>query len=294
MKPARFRYYDPETVEEAVSLLVEFGSDARVLAGGQSLVPLMNFRLARPKYLVDINKVSSLDYIRQGDHTLAIGAMTRQRTVETSTLVQEKNPLLIEASRYIGHPTIRNRGTVGGSLAHADPAAEWPALAMVMDATLVLRGPQGERCIPAEDFFVTYLTTCLDPSEILVEIRIPELSRGAGWSFLELSRRFGDFALVGVAIRLTTDGSGICTDGAIALTGVGAYPVRAQSAEQLLRGERLSEALFEHVARAVAKELEPDSDLHASADYRRTVARILTLRGLAIAQKRLSEAGDAV
>lgn len=294
MKPARFRYYDPETVEEAVSLLVEFGSDARVLAGGQSLVPLMNFRLARPKYLVDINKVSSLDYIRQGDHTLAIGAMTRQRTVETSTLVQEKNPLLIEASRYIGHPTIRNRGTVGGSLAHADPAAEWPALVMVMDATLVLRGPQGERCIPAEDFFVTYLTTCLDPSEILVEIRIPELSRGTGWSFLELSRRFGDFALVGVAIRLTADGSGICTDSAIALTGVGAYPVRAQTAEQLLRGERLSEALFEHVARAVAKELEPDSDLHASADYRRTVARILTLRGLAIAQKRLSEAGDAV
>ncbi len=159
MKPARFHYYDPETVEELISLLEQFGEEAKILAGGQSLVPLMNFRLARPQHLVDINKISSLDYIRQENHTLAIGALTRQRTVEMSALVRERNPILVEASRHIGHPAIRNRGTVGGSLAHADPAAEWPTLAMLMDATLVLQGPRGERRVSASHLFVTNLTT---------------------------------------------------------------------------------------------------------------------------------------
>lgn len=292
MKPAPFRYFDPETPEEAVALLEEFGSDAKVLAGGQSLVPLMNFRLARPKCLIDINKVLSLDYIRHQEQTLVIGAMTRQRTVETSDVVRATNPLLAEASRYIGHPAIRNRGTVGGSLAHADPAAEWPALAMVMDATLVLRGPQGERRVPARDFFVSYLTTCLGESEILTEVRIPELERGAGWSFAELSRRYGDFALVGVAVRVAADARGVSTDAAIALTGVGPRPVRATSAEQLLRGERSSQALFARVASEVANQLEPDSDLHASADYRRAAARALTQRSLITAWKRLRDSGS--
>lgn len=289
MKPARFRYYDPETVEELIPLLDRLGQDAKILAGGQSLVPLMNFRLARPQHLLDINKISSLDYIRQENNTLAFGALTRQRTVETSDLVREQNPLLVEASRYIGHLAIRNRGTVGGSLAHADPAAEWPALAMVMDATFVIRGPEGERRVPASDFFLTYFSTCLDPREILTEVRVPVLGRGTGWSFLEVSRRFGDFALVGVAMWITADQSRICTDGAIALTGVGPCPVRARAAEERLVGGRLGEALFEHVASAVTEELEPDSDLHASADYRRTVAGVLTRRGLAEAQKRLGE-----
>jgi len=294
VKPAPFHYYDPETIEEVISLLEECGSDAKILAGGQSLVPLMNFRLARPKCLIDINRVSSLEYIRYEEHSLALGAMTRQRSAETSELVRAKNPLLVEASRYIGHPAIRNRGTVGGSLAHADPAAEWPALAMVMDATFRLRGPQGERHVPARDFFVSYLTTCLDSLEILTEIRVPELPPGAGWCFLELSRRFGDFALVGVAVWLAADIDGVATDAAIALTGVGACPVRAATAEQMLRGERLTEALFARVASAVAEELHPDSDLHASADYRRAVARVLTQRSLTTAAKRLSEARNRV
>ena len=289
MKPARFHYYSPETLEELISILGRLGGEAKILAGGQSLVPLMNFRLARPEHLVDINRVSSLDYIRQQDRALVIGALTRQRTVEMSDMVKTGNPLLVEASHHIGHPAIRHRGTVGGSLAHADPAAEWPTLALLMDATLVLQGPQGKREVPASDFFVTYFGTCLGPSEILTEVRIPVLPQGAGWSFQELSRRHGDFALVGVAIWLTADRNGVCTDGAIALTGVGPSPVRAQTAEVRLRGERLGEDLFEHVASAVTEEIEPDSDLHASADYRRTLAEVFTRRGLAMAQERLGE-----
>jgi aerobic carbon-monoxide dehydrogenase medium subunit len=286
VKPAPFRYYDPRSVEEALELLAELGDEAKVLAGGQSLVPMMNLRLARPACLIDLNRIAALDYLRDGEETLVIGAMTRQRTVETSEFVEAKNPLLVEATGHIGHPTIRNRGTIGGSLAHADPAAEWPALAMALDATLVLRSAQAERQVAARDFFVGPLTTCLEPTELLAEVRVPHLARGAGWSFLELSRRFGDFALVGVAAWVRTDGS-VCVDAGIALTGVGGGPVRARRAEEILRGERLGEPLFEHAARAVREEIEPDSDLHASADYRRTVAQVLTRRALAVAQKRL-------
>lgn len=290
MKPAPFRYHDPRTVEETVSLLGQFGEDAKILAGGQSLVPVMNFRLARPKNLVDINRVSSLDYLREEDHTLVMGALTRQRTVERSELVKRRNPLLVEASQYIGHPAIRNRGTVCGSLAHADPAAEWPALALVMDATLVIRGPQGERRVPASDFFLTYFTTCLDVPELLTEVRLPVLPPGAGWSFMEISRRHGDFALVGAAVWLTADSGGICKDCGIALTGVGPCPVRARAAEQRLKGERLGESLFAQVAQVVPHEIDPTSDLHASAEYRRRVAGVIVRRALAIAQSRLREA----
>ena len=287
MKPASFRYHDPATVEEAVSLLAEHGEDAKILAGGQSLVPLMNFRLARPKNLVDINRILELDYIREQDHSLVIGALARQRTVELSELVKTRNPLIAEASQFIGHPAIRNRGTVCGSLAHADPAAEWPALALVMDATFAVRGPDGERQIPADDFFVSYFSTCLNPQEILTEIRVPVLRPGAGWSFLEVSRRHGDFALVGVALWLTADADGVCTDCAIALTSVGARPVRAKALEQRLRGERLGEHLFQMATESLPDELEPDSDIHASSDYRRHVAGVITRRALAIAHKRV-------
>lgn len=287
MKPAPFRYYDPESVERALELLAEQGDDAKVLAGGQSLVPMMNLRLARPACLIDLNRVSALSYLREEEGVLVIGAMTRQRTVETSELIGARNPLLVEATEHIGHPTIRNRGTVGGSLAHADPAAEWPALALAMNATMILRSVHGERQVQAREFFVGPLTTCLEPTEILAEVRVPNLPSGAGWSFLELSRRFGDFALVGVAVWLKAE-AGVCTDAAIALTGMGDGPVRAVSGEAMLKGERLSEILIEQTARAVSQGLEAQSDLHASADYRRNVAQVLMRRGLAVAQKRLA------
>ncbi|MBI4442045.1 MAG: FAD binding domain-containing protein [Acidobacteria bacterium] len=255
MKPARFCYHDPQSTEDAMALLAQYGGEARIVAGGQSLVPLMNFRLACPGHLVGINKITSLDYIRRKDQTLCIGALTRQRAVERSELVKLCNPLLVEASHYIGRPAIRNRGTVCGSLAHADPAAEWPALAALLDATLVVSGP-----------------------------------RGAGWAFLEVSRRYGDFALVGVATWITADEKAICTGGDIALTSVGPVPVRARAAEQRMRGEPLTENLFRHVAAGVQEEIAPDSDLHASADYRRHLTGVLTCRNLALAQKRMGKA----
>jgi aerobic carbon-monoxide dehydrogenase medium subunit len=287
MKPAPFHYHDPRTVDDVVSLLGQFGEDAKILAGGQSLVPLMNFRLARPRYLVDINKVSSLDYIREEDHRLVIGALARHRMIEFSDLVHQKNPLLIEACREIGHPAIRNRGTVCGSLAHADPAAEWPALALVMDATMVVRGLEGERHVPASDFFVSYFMTCLDPRELLVEVRVPELPLGAGSCFLEVSRRHGDFALVGAAVWLTADSNGICADCGIALAGVAPCAVRARAAEQRLKGERLTDSLFAQVATGIPDELDPTSDIHASADYRRKVAAEIVRRALSIARQRV-------
>jgi aerobic carbon-monoxide dehydrogenase medium subunit len=291
MKPARFQYYDPETVDEVLRLLAEHGEEAKILAGGQSLVPLMNFRLARPSHLIDINRVDALAYLKPEDGVLRIGALTRQRAVEKSELVRRRNPLIVEASAHIGHPAIRNRGSVGGSLANADPAAEWPALALAMDATMIVRSAHSERAVPAAEFFMTYLTTCMAPDEMLAEVRIPGLPPGSGWSFLELSRRHGDFALVGVAIWLTANAGGVCTGGAIALTGVGAAPVRARRAEQRLLGGRLGEPLFQQVATAVSEELEPDSDLHASAEYRRRVGGVLTRRALAIAQTRLAQNG---
>jgi len=293
VKPARFHYHDPERVEEVLGLLSEYGEDAKILAGGQSLVPLMNFRLARPAHLVDINRISSLAYVSEQNGMMLIGAMTRQRAVEKSELVRRRNPLLVEASQYIGHPAIRNRGTVGGSLAHADPAAEWPALALAMNATVVLRSARGERVVSAADFFVTYLTTCLAPDELLTEIQVPCLPPESGWAFLELSRRHGDFALAGVAVWLKADATEVCTDAAISLVGVGPGPVRARKAEECLRGERLGEKLFQRVASIVSEELDPDSDLHASAEYRRHVAGVLTRRALAIAQSRAGRNGGA-
>ena len=289
MKPAPFQYHDPRTVDEVVSLLGQLGEDAKILAGGQSLVPLMNFRLARPRHLVDINKVSSLEHIREEDHHLVIGALARQRMIEFSELVHRKNPLLIEACQQIGHPAIRNRGTVCGSLAHADPAAEWPALALVMDASLVLQGPEGKRRVPASDFFVSYFTTCLDPRELVVEVHVPELPPGAGSCFLEVSRRHGDFALVAAAVWLTVDPSGICADCGIALAGVAACAVRARAAEQRLKGQRLTDSLFAAVARGIPDELDPTSDLHASADYRRKVAAEIVRRALGIARQRIGK-----
>ena len=287
MKPAPFAYADPRTVEDAVALLAEHGVDVKAIAGGQSLMPLLNMRLARPSVVVDLNRVEGLDYIRQEDGWLTIGAMTRQRAIERSDLVQRAQPLLHAATRCIAHPQIRNRGTIGGSLAHADPAAEYPAVALLLDAELRIAGPSGARTVPARDFFVTYLTTALEPEELVTGVRVPVLPERTGWSFLEVSRRHGDFALAGAAATLTLSAGGECASARIVLFGVAPTPVRAEAAEALLTGERPGAVLFEEAGRLAGEGLdEALSDVHASAEYRRHLARVLTRRALTEADSR--------
>ncbi len=281
MKPAPFEYFDPRTVEEAVSLLREHGDDAKILAGGQSLMPLLNMRMARPEALVDLSRVPGLEYIRETDGALAIGAMTSKRAVERSELVKRRQPLLHAATLLVAHPQIRNRGTVGGSMAQADPAAEYPAVALVLNAELRAVGPDGERTIKADDFFVSYLTTALEPAEVLTEVRFPMLADGSGWAFQELSRRHGDFAMAGAAVTSLVEGAGRCTEARIVLFGVGATPVRARGAEQMIAGEALAQPLLEVAGRKASEDLdEPLSDVHASAEFRRHLAEVLTRRAL--------------
>jgi aerobic carbon-monoxide dehydrogenase medium subunit len=279
VKPAAFEYHAPRTVDEAVGLLAAHGDDAKVLAGGQSLVPLMNMRLARPRVIVDVNRVRGLDGLREARGVLKIGALVRQRAAERSPLVASRCPLLRDALGWVGHPQIRNRGTIGGSVAHADPAAEIPAVLAALGGEVTVRGPKGVRTIRAADLFVTYLTTSIEARELLTEVRIPALPRGAGWSWMEIARRHGDFALAGAGVVLALRG-GVITEARIGLTGVGPAPVRADAAERLLTGSRPSEDLWQHAADAVRSAIEPDGDLHASADYRRHVAGVLTVRAL--------------
>ena len=286
MKPPRFDYVCPRSIDEALGVLARHGDDAKALAGGQSLVPLLSFRLVRPAYLVDLNDVAGLAGIRADDGHLAIGAMTRQRAVETSALVRERCPLLAEAMPQIGHVQIRNRGTIGGSLAHADPASELPAVVAALGGELVLRSVRGARVLRPEQFFVAYLTTAAAPDELLVEVRVPVAPPRTGSAFLEVSRRHGDFALVGVAATVTLDEAGVCTAAAVALTGVGPTPVLARDAAQALVGERPAPVAFEAAGRHVAERVQPDSDLHASSDYRRQLASVLTGRALGRAAER--------
>lgn len=286
MKPVSFEYFAPTTVADAVSLLQEQGPEAKLLAGGQSLVPLLNMRLARPSAVIDVNRVEGLAYMREDGGALAIGAMTHQRTVERSELVQRVNPLLHAATRLIGHPQIRNRGTVGGSIAHADPAAEYPAIALALDAEMRIVGPNGERLVPAADFFVTYLTTSLEPAEVLTEVRVPALANGTGWSIQEMTRRHGDFALAGAAVTLTMN-AGACSDARIVLFGVGATPLRVQQAEERLVGERVDAELIGEVGREIKSSIdEPLADIHATSEYRRNLAGVLAERALLEALER--------
>jgi len=289
VKPAVFEYFSPETVEEAVALLGEHGDDAKVLAGGQSLVPLMNMRLARPAVVVDINRIETLAYIREEDWGLRFGALARQRAAERSPLVAARCALLRDALRLVGHVQIRNRGTIGGSIAHADPAAELTAVLAALDGEVTARGPQGDRVIAARELFVTYLTTSLDPRELLVEVRIPALPQGAGWSWMEIARRHGDFALAGVGTVLVLR-RGTIADARIGLIGVGPTPVRAIAAERVLIGQAPSEALWEAAAEAVRGAVSPDGDIHASAEYRRHVSGVLVQRALRESLSRAQEA----
>ncbi len=293
MKPPRFDYLAPESIDEALALLARHGEEAKVLAGGQSLVPLLNFRLVRPTYLVDLNEIAGLDRIRVEDGRLVIGAMTRQRAVETSALVRERCPLLAEAMPQIGHVQIRNRGTVGGSLAHADPAAELPAVVTCLGGELVLRGARGQRVLTAEQFFVAYLTTAAEPAELVVEVRLPLMPQRTGSAFVEVSRRHGDFALVGVAAAVTLDETGVCTRCLLALTGVGPTPFAAREAARALVGVKPTAEALADVGRRVSQTVRPDSDLHASGEYRQHLATVLTRRALARAAERATGAAAA-
>src|SRR5216117_3344270 len=291
MKPAPFDYFTPATVHEALALLAEHGDEAKPLAGGQSLIPAMNFRLARPAVLVDLNGISALAYVRAESGGVAVGAMTRQRTVERSDVVARAAPLLAEAMPSIAHPQIRNRGTVGGSIAHADPSAELPAVTLALDARFRAKSSTGERSIPAADFFKGMLETALAPGELLIEIALPPLPARSGTAFLEVARRHGDYALVGVAGLVTLDPRGRCQSARIACLSVGDGPVLLSEAGKMLADQSPSEELLRAAADAAAtRDIDPPSDIHASAAYRRQLARVLTRRALARAFERAGSA----
>jgi len=279
MKLPHVDYAAPKTVSEAVGLLAEHQDEASVLAGGQSLIPLLALRLARPAVLIDVNGIDELSGVSAADGWVAVGAMTRDYVAEESETVADAVPLLAAALPLIGHEAIRSRGTVGGSLAHADPAAELPAVARALDAEFVVCGLSGERVVPAADWFEGYLTTSRRLDELLVEVRFPAAGRGTGISFREVGRRHGDFAIVGLATSLTLSGGAI-GDARLAFAGISDVPVRATGAEDLLVGEEPSAELFDEAARRATDDIDPPADLHGSSEYRRKVAAALVRRGL--------------
>jgi carbon-monoxide dehydrogenase medium subunit len=291
MKLPPVEYEAPTTVAEAVDLLAEHEDEASVLAGGQSLIPLLALRLARPAVLIDINGIDELSGVSAADGWVAIGAVTREYVAEESGTVADAVPLLAAALPMIGHEAIRSRGTVGGSLAHADPAAELPAVARALNAEFVVRGPSGMRVIPAEEWFEGYLTTSRRPDELLVEVRFPAAEPGTGVSFTEVARRHGDFAMVGLAASLVLSG-GVISDARLAFAGVSDVPVRAGAAEDLLAGQRPSAELFDEAARRATENLDPPADLHGSSDYRKRVAATVVRRGLRTAADNAARGSD--
>ena len=280
------QYIAAEHLEHALDVLGEYGEDASVLAGGQSLIPMLNVGLLQPGVIVDIDRLSGLSRIDASDGRLYVGALARHHEVSRAGLVRADCPVLAEAASLIGHPQIRNRGTVGGSLAHADPVAELPALMLALEAEIEARSREGNRMIPAAQFFISYFTTALDKREILTQVCIPMFPAMTGMSFQELSIREGDFAIVGVCAVLTLDEVGTCLDARVALAGVDATPVRAQKAEAIVRGSRLSDELLEAAAAAAADAVEPEDDIRASAAYRRRMTRVFVRRALATAWAR--------
>jgi aerobic carbon-monoxide dehydrogenase medium subunit len=288
MKLPQVDYEAPQTVSEAVELLAEHQDEASVLAGGQSLIPLLALRLAHPAVLIDINGIDELSGVSATDGWVAIGAMTREYVAEGSQTVAAAVPLLAAALPLIGHEAIRSRGTIGGSLAHADPAAELPAVARALDAEFVVRGPSGERLVPAAEWFEGYLATSRRADELLVEVRFPAARPGTGISFQEVARRHGDFAIVGLAASLTLSGGAI-SDARLALAGLSDVPVRAAGAEELLVGEAPSDELFDEAARRATDGVDPPDDLHGSSEYRKKVAAALVRRGLRAAADNAQE-----
>ena len=289
MKPPVFEYHAPASVEEAIELLGRYGGEAKLLAGGQSLMPLLNFRLSRPAALVDLNAIPTLAYIQEEDGHVRLGAMTRQRRIEFSPVVKRALPLLAEATTLVAHLPIRTRGTIGGSIAHADPSAEYPAVLTALDGVVIVRGSSGERTLTPSELFRSYLTTSLGPDEILIEVRLPAMPAGAGFAFEEFSRRHGDFALAGIAAMIVGQGQR-CTSARLATAGAGPTPIRLRDAEKILERDGLSNAAIAAAGERAAELVEPDSDIHASADYRRHLVRVLTARAVRRAMTQMGAA----
>lgn len=290
MKPAPFNLLRPKSVDEALGLLQAHGDDAKVLAGGQSLVPLMNFRLAQPRNLIDLNGIRGLDQIRFHEQTLSLGAMLRQRDVERSAAVAERLPILREAIEQVAHPAIRNRGTVGGSLVHADPSAELPLLAIALDATFHLRSARASRSVAAKDFYQGYLVTDIAADELLVEIDFSLPAPNCGWCCTEIARRHGDFAIVAVAVLLDCAKDQSINFARVAIGGVGPAPLRVAESEEMLSGKRPEAEVFRRAGDAAAQAVEPPTDIHASSGYRRQLTGVLVRRALEVAASRIKGA----
>ncbi|MGN6719170.1 MAG: FAD binding domain-containing protein [Candidatus Binatia bacterium] len=279
MKPADFEYHRPREISEALALLRDIGDDGKILAGGQSLMPMMNFRLAQPAHLIDINFIAGLDYIRSENGAVKIGCLARQARVLVDPLIRQHCPLLAAALAHVGYDQTRNRGTICGSLAHADPAAELPAVLLALDGSVTVGNSTRKRELSARELFQSYLTTAIASDELVMEASFPEQPAHSGSSFIEFARRFGDFAIVGVAVSLTLSGKEI-HEARVALTGVSDTPWRARKVEEILIGKTAAPELFDRAAGAIATAIEPSSDIHGSAPYRRTLAKVLTRRAL--------------
>ncbi len=290
MKPAPFEYHVPDSLEQALSLMSQYTDEAKILAGGQSLVPAMNFRIVQPDVLIDLNQAAELSFIREDGNVIHIGSMTRERQLEIDSSVAKRTPLLHEAVPFIAHPQIRNRGTIGGSIVNADPAAELPVLMIALNARLKARSVSGERWLDAQDFFAGMFTTALESDEILVEIELPFMSEHTGWSFMEVAPRAGDYALMGVAALVTLDENEKCKSAKLVYLNAGDGPVNARGAAKSLEGETLNDKLIESAAaHASEKEITPFGNVHTSPEFQRHLANVLTKKALKQAIQRAGE-----
>jgi carbon-monoxide dehydrogenase medium subunit len=286
MIPQSFEYFTPATISEAIALLQKHGDGAKILSGGQSLIPMMKVRLARPEYIVDINRIANLQYVKEEDGFLKIGGLTRESDLEVSSLIRSKYPIILDTAAMIADPQVRNMATVGGNLAHGDPANDHPATMLALEAEITATGQGGERTIPIKDFFLSVFTTALEHGEVLTEIRVPIPPPGSGGAYFKLERKVGDFATVGVAAQVTLDGVGVCRRAGIGLTNVGATPIKATRAEGFLVGKRIDEQQITQAAQLAAEDAQPSSDLRGSAEYKVSMIRELTKRALVRARER--------
>ena len=289
MIPPSFEYFRPKTIPEAIAFLQQYGDDAKILSGGQSLIPMMKLRLARPSYLVDINRIEGLSHIKEESGFLKIGGLTREAELEASPVVRAKYPIIIDTAHVIADPQVRNLATVGGNLAHGDPANDHPATMLALGAQIVATGPKGERVIPVEDFFLSLFSTALRHDEILTEIRIPIPPPRSGGAYFKLERKVGDFATAAVAAQLTLDGNGTSQKLGIGLTNVGPTPIKARKAEDSLRGKKLDGSTIAQAAQLAADESEPSADLRGPVEYKRGLVKELTKRALTRAVERAAK-----
>jgi len=286
MIPPSFEYLRPGTIKEAVALLQQHGDAAKILSGGQSLIPMMKLRIARPEYVIDINRIPGLEYIKEDGGYLAIGGLTREADLESSDLIRTKFPIIHDTAGFIADPQVRNMATVGGNLAHGDPANDHPATMLALGAQIVATGPAGTRTIGIDDFFVSLFTTALKGDEILTEIRIPMPGPHSGGAYFKLERKVGDFATVGVAAQVTLDSGGLCQKAGVGLTNVGGTPIRARKAEDYLKGKKLDDSTIKQAGQLAADESEPSSDLRGPSDYKKAMVMELTRRALGRAGER--------